>query len=163
MTPKKKPTQKEETLLGAFTTIEFGNSAINISLLILRIFIGGFMLKHGIQKWIHFDAIVDNFPNPVYLGSRFSLQASICIEIVCSIFILLGLLTRLFIIPVILQMFVIICLVHLNELLSEGELSIFYFVGYLVLFFLGPGKLSIDATIQHRMGNDELAGNDDEM
>lgn len=71
-------------------------------------------------------------------------------ELFCSILLILGLFTRLATIPLLITMLVVI---HLHEwqLFDKQELAPAFFVGYLVILLLGPGKYSLDAWVRARL------------
>jgi putative oxidoreductase len=116
----------------------------NIGLLLFRLVLGFFMLTHGWSKLVNFDLYSAGFSDPIGVGSSTSLILIIFAEFGCSILIILGLLTRLATIPLIIGMSVAAFIIHAGHPFSKIELSSLYLSLYVVLAFLGPGKISLD-------------------
>ncbi|MCK4632032.1 MAG: DoxX family protein, partial [candidate division Zixibacteria bacterium] len=77
-----------------------GRSHSDGALLVLRLFVGFMMLLgHGGDKLLRFGEQVTNFPDPLGLGSGFSLVLVIFAEFFCSLAIVFSVLTRLATIP----------------------------------------------------------------
>ena len=120
---------------------------INISkaLLILRIAIGGMMLTHGLGKLtMLFDSEPIQFLDPLGIGLTVSLVLAVFAEVVCSIFLILGILTRIAAIPLIITMAIAAFVVHANDDFQVKELALLYLLIYVVIAILGAGKYSID-------------------
>lgn len=126
----------------------YNHRSLDVVLLILRIGIAGLLLSHGIPKLntlLAGGAI--QFSDPLGVGPTASLALTVFAEVVCSVFLLLGLATRLFVLPLIFTMVVIILVVHGQDGLSEKEPAIHYLLAYIVLLFAGAGRISIDSII----------------
>ena len=68
----------------------------------------------------------------------------------CSIFLILGLWTRLALMPLIITMLVAVFIVHGADPFAKKELGLMYLIGYISIFIAGAGKYSIDRKIQGR-------------
>jgi putative oxidoreductase len=113
--------------------------------LVLRLTFGGLLLfSHGYMKWTLFSESMDSFPDPLGMGSKLSFYAIIFAETICAALVMLGLFTRLALLPMLFAMFVAILGIHWDSPVSEQELAILYFAVYLAIFLLGPGKYSLD-------------------
>lgn len=129
---------------------KFLNSAplsLDFGLLLLRLVIGGLMAHHG---WDKLAKVLDGnmaFADPIGIGNYPSLYLTIFAEFVCSLLLVLGLFTRLAVIPIIITMLVAILVVHAADPLQVKELAIIYLGANLALFFTGPGKISIDSRL----------------
>lgn len=120
-------------------------------LLILRVLAGGLMLTHGWPKLLSFSEKLHTFPDPIGLGSEVSFILVVFAEVVCAALVVLGLFTRLALVPLLINMVVIVLVVHGKDPLGgHKELGVFYLVCYFVLFLTGPGSLSADAKIRRR-------------
>ena len=62
----------------------------SVLLLILRLLFGVLLMWHGLTKMSNFESLVDTFPNPLGLGSRFSLYMIIFVEVFCSVGVIFG-------------------------------------------------------------------------
>ncbi len=118
--------------------------AFNAGILLLRLGMGGLMMKHGYDKLVHFAQYKTQFMNFLGLGQGTSLALVIFAEFFCALFILIGLFTRLATIPVIVVMCVALFKAHNSDVLGEGEMATLFLSGYLALLFVGPGKISVD-------------------
>ncbi len=130
--------------MGKLTSTSYTTGAFNAGTLILRLGMGGLMMKHGYQKLMHFAEYKGQFMNFLGLGQSVSLSLAIFAEFFCALFILIGLFTRLATIPVIIVMCVALFKAHNSDFLGEGEMATLYLSGYLTLLFIGPGKISVD-------------------
>ena len=81
------------------------------------------------------------------LGTTVSLALVVFAEFFCSIFLILGLFTRLAVIPIMIEMAVALFKVHNGDLFDAGERATIYLVCTLVILLCGPGKISIDGMI----------------
>lgn len=126
-----------------FTT-SYTAGAFNAGMLVLRLGMGGLMMKHGYDKLVHFSQYKSQFINFLGIGQGTSLALVIFAEFFCALFILLGLFTRLATIPVIIVMCVALFKAHNSDFLGEGEMATLFLAGYLTLLFVGPGKISVD-------------------
>jgi putative oxidoreductase len=79
-------------------------------------------------------------------GSYMTLMISIFAEFCCSLFLITGLLVRITVLPMIVAMAVAFFDVH-DAMMPEGELSLIYLVMFIILFFTGPGRYSLDYLI----------------
>jgi putative oxidoreductase len=124
---------------------KYSASAFNIAMLILRVGLAGMMLPHGYDKMVHFGTYQKDFTSFLGMGGAVSLALDIFAEFFCSIFLLLGLFSRLAVIPLIIAMSVALVKAHKLQVFGEGEHSAMYIVGFLVILLVGPGRISVDA------------------
>lgn len=120
------------------------NTYASVGLLILRLFFGGLMLTHGYPKLMKLIEGNLQFRDPIGIGEGFSLVLTVFAEFLCSIFIILGLYTRLSAIPLIVTMLVAAFIVHGSDPIGTQEKALLYLGAYLTLFFAGAGKYSLD-------------------
>lgn len=106
---------------------------------------GGFMLTHG---WPKLHKLISTgefkFGDPIGLGPEVSLVATIFAEFVCSILLILGFKTKLATIPLMFTMLVAAFIVHADDPFGRKEKALLFFVGYLVILMMGPGRYSVD-------------------
>lgn len=122
---------------------------LNAGLLILRLFVGLTMLiSHGWGKLSNFGAMSTKFPDLIGLGSQVSLSLAVFSEVFCSIFIILGLLTRWVSVPLLITMAVAFFVVHGNDPFKSKELAFMYMGIYGTLVFTGAGEFSVDKFIK---------------
>ena len=131
-----------------FTSTKSNPLIIDIVLLVTRIFVGFAMLSHGypkLQDLLSGEEI--QFFSFLGLSDKTSLILAVFAEFVCSIFIILGLFTRLAVFFLIITMAVAGLIVHSGDPFQKREASLLYLSVYLMLFAFGPGKYSVDAMI----------------
>ena len=121
------------------------SSLIDTLGLVVRIFVGLSMLTHGIPK---LEILVLNnqiqFMNFLGMGSIFSMVLVVFAEFLCSVFLILGLFTRIACIPLMITMLVACFVAHGKDPYDVRELSVLYFFLYLIILVLGSGKFSLD-------------------
>ncbi|HNP19858.1 MAG TPA: DoxX family protein [Fulvivirga sp.] len=129
----------------------YPNSA-NISLLILRVVIGIFMLTHGLGKLeALFGSEPIQFRDPIGVGATASLALAVFAEVFCSILLIIGLGTRLAAIPLLITMLVAAFIVHINDGFGRQEFALLYALIYMVIATMGAGKYSIDYLIMKKI------------
>jgi putative oxidoreductase len=124
---------------------KYSAGAFSAAMLVLRLGVGVLMLMHGYDKLIHFADKQNTFMNFLGIGSTMSLALVVFAEFFCSLFLILGLFTRLATIPLIIATFVMIFKAHNGDVFGDGEHAALYLIGYLVLLLVGPGKASLDS------------------
>lgn len=122
----------------------YSTGAFNAAMLLFRFGIGVLMINHGYGKLIHFSDMQNKFMNFLGLGTTVSLSMVVFAEFFCSLFLILGLFTRLAAIPLIITMCVALFQAHNAEIFGDGEKAALYLCGYLLILLLGPGKISVD-------------------
>jgi putative oxidoreductase len=126
---------------------KYSAGAFNAAMLLLRLGLGVLMMAHGYQKLTHFAEMQPKFMNFLGMGSSISLALLVFAEFFCSLFLILGLFTRLAAIPLIIATCVMVFKAHNSDVFGDGETAALYLTGYLVLLFVGPGRISVDSMI----------------
>jgi putative oxidoreductase len=148
--------------------MDWRSAANSIGLLILRLGFGGYMLSHG---WGKFQMLLagdfDKFADPVGMGKELSLVLAVLAEFVCSILVIVGLLTRLAAVPLVVTMAVAAFVVHANdpwssetaakaffamqsETWASKEPALLFLTAFLAMVFTGPGRISVDGLFWRR-------------
>jgi len=131
----------------------FSNEGVHFMLLVLRVSIAAFMMVHGYQKLQGILAGGEiQFGDPIGVGAPLSLYLTVFAEFFCSILLLLGLATRLALIPLIITMLVAVLIVHAPDGFDKKELGLHFLAVYLFLLVSGPGKYSLDRVIVRSSG-----------
>lgn len=146
-----------------------GYAYSNLGRLFLRLFVGVMFIQFGIRQLVNYSSVVGTFPSVLGMGSEATLIVMITIELVCSIMIIIGCLTRLAVIPPIVSMIIAENYI-LTSLLPDvsvysihstqpGFLPIMFIGIYIFILIAGPGKISLDYFISlyiiNRRGQDE--------
>ena len=134
----------------------FRGTAVSFLILFIRLFFGILFFMHGLDKLANFNQLSMDYPSVLGLGSYMTLMLSVFCEFACSLFLMVGLMTRLVTVPMIVAMAVAFFDIH-DGLMPEGELSFIYFIVFIVLFVLGPGRYSLDCLIDMKLRKDRKA------
>ena len=105
------------------------------------------MMYHGYDKLAHFSEKHNSFMNFMGIGSTVSYTLVVFAEFFCSLFLIIGLFTRLAAIPLIIATLVMVFKANHGDVFGDGEMAALYLTGYLVLLFVGPGRISVDSMI----------------
>ena len=120
----------------------------DIQLLFFRITVGGMMcLAHGWPKLAHFQETATVFPNVFGLGSLTSLALTVFAEFFCALAVVLGLATRLALIPLVIAMSTAAFVVHGPDSFQKKELALVYLCAFILLFFTGSGRYTVGRLI----------------
>jgi putative oxidoreductase len=122
----------------------FHQKSLDLALLVTRLGIASFMLEHGIPKFKKLLNGNFHFADPLGFGPTTSLLLTVFAEVICSIFIFIGLGTRLAVIPLIITMLVAIFFIQNAAGFEKQELAWHYLLVYSLLFVTGSGKYSLD-------------------
>ena len=120
--------------------------SLDLGLLVLRVGFAMLMIPHGWAKFLKFEDLQTKFMDFMGLGPTISLGLVIFSELICSVLLVFGLLTRWAAIPLVITAIVILS-AHNWDVFGESELGTAYLIGYVVILFLGPGKYSLDAIL----------------
>jgi len=124
---------------------------LDIVLLIVRLFIGFAMLSHGFPKLqMLLEGGDIQFFDFLGLGPKISLGLTVFAEFVCSIFLILGLFTRIAVGFLIFTMIIAGFVVHGADPFDKKEMSLLYLAIYLLIMVLGAGRFSIDGMIEKK-------------
>lgn len=130
-----------------------GYSYTNLGRLFLRLFVGLMLMQFGIRQIYHYDMMAASFPSVLTMSPETSLTLMIIIEVVCSLFIMVGFCTRIMTIPPVVAM--ILAEWHLLNYAVDvppymlswaqpGYLPIMFLGIYFFIILVGPGKISVD-------------------
>lgn len=131
----------------------FRGKGVSLLILLMRIFFGVLFFTHGLDKMMNFNELSYTYPDVLGFGSYMTLMVTIFCEFCCSLFLIAGLLVRIMTIPMIIAMGVAFFDVH-DAMMPEGELALIYFIMFIILFFVGPGRYSVDYLIDNRFGKE---------
>lgn len=136
-------------------TASYSTAAINAGLLILRVGMGVLCAAHGFDKIKNFEAYKAYTMNFLGLGQAVSLGLSTFAEFFCAILVAFGLFTRLACIPLVINFFVAVFIAHEADIIfymkngqpagGTGEHPMLFFIAFLSLLIMGPGRYSADA------------------
>lgn len=123
----------------------------HMALLIFRILAGGFMLTHGVPKLQRlFSGEEIKFSDPYGLGPEVSFVLVIFAEFLCSILVIMGLLTRLAVIPIMITMATAVIFAHANDPFGVKEKPLLFLIIFGLLLVFGSGRYSVDRQLEKR-------------
>ncbi len=119
------------------------NDITSIAILLLRLSFAGMLITHGWGKLSNFDATAQAFSQ---MGGSIAAYLVVFAEFFCAMGVVAGLLYRLALIPIIINMSVAFFVAHGAKLTGEnnGEMAFLYLIVFVVLILTGPGKYAID-------------------
>jgi putative oxidoreductase len=124
----------------------------DLTMLILRISAGlQLALFHGLQKLQRFSELAVTWPDPLGIGHKRSLIATVAAEFFCGLLLVLGLGGRVAGFAIAFTMSVAAFVQLKGEPWQKRELAILYLSAGLTLLVLGPGRLSLDRLILKRL------------
>jgi putative oxidoreductase len=116
----------------------------SMALLVARLWFALAMLfNHGFDKFAHFKDKVSAFPDPLGFGQEASLVLVIFAEVLGSLLLAMGFMTRVAAAVLVIDMFVAFLMVH-KSVMGDGELAFLYLAGYVTLVIAGGGLFSLD-------------------
>ena len=99
---------------------------------------------HGISKVADFDGLVAKIPDPLGIGTTMTAAAAVLGDFIAPLFVIFGLFTRFALIPMLGVTLVALFFVHASDPWTVKDVPLMYTLAYLLIFFMGPGKYSLD-------------------
>jgi putative oxidoreductase len=125
------------------------SATTDIALLIARVGIAALMLTHGVPKLIMlFSEQPVQFPPVMGMSSKLSLTLTVFAEVIGSLFVLVGLGTRLASVFLGFTMSVAAFYIHTADPFSVEEMSLHFLLVYIILIVAGSGRYSVDYRLQ---------------
>jgi putative oxidoreductase len=134
-------------MMNKILSTKYSHAQLDLALLFLRITVGVLMAHHGYGKLMHFDEYSGKFMEFMGLSAGVSLGLVVFSEFFCSLLLVIGLFTRLALLPLIITMLVAAFKAHGGDVMGEGEMAFLYLSVYLALLLKGAGKYSVDALL----------------
>ena len=132
----------------------FRGKGVSFLILFVRLFFGVLFFMHGLDKLTNFNELSETYPSVLGLGSYMTLMITVFCEFACSLFLMVGLMTRIILIPMMAAMAVAFFDIH-DGMMPEGELALIFMIVFLVLFMTGPGRYSLDFLIDSKAKKDK--------
>ena len=102
------------------------------------------IVAHGLKKLGVGVAEAEQVPNPLHLPEEFNSLFADAANLVFPVFVVFGLFTRIAVLPILAVTLTGYFILHWNDALLIKDTPFMYSLCYLFLFFVGPGKYSID-------------------
>lgn len=118
--------------------------SVDWGILILRVGTSLLMMTHGYPKLLKFLNGDHSFADPIGVGEELSLLLTIGAEFFCSIFLILGFLTRPVLIALLFTMLVVLFVIHGDDPFDKKEHALLFIIPYLTILLSGSGRFSLD-------------------
>jgi len=130
----------------------FAPAQNDLGLLALRLFVAvPLLMRHGLEKVFTFSQMAAHFPDPLGIGPVPSLLIAMVSDALCTVLVILGLVTRWAALFIFGNIAVAWAAVHHFAISGpggdHGELIVLYLGAMLTLAVAGPGKYSIDSLL----------------
>lgn len=119
----------------------------DVAVCLLRIGASVLIMTHGFPKFLRILDGDFSFGDPIGIGEAPSLFLVAFAEFICAVLVLIGLGTRVALIPLIINMCVVVFVAHAGDPFGRKELGLFFLISFVVLFLTGPGKYSLDKKV----------------
>lgn len=122
-----------------------GADVFNWTLLLFRIGVSlQLIFAHGLKKLGIGVLTAEIVENPLHLPESFNQFFAIAANVYLPFLVIIGFLTRLAVLPAIAVTLTGFFVVHINDSAILRDAPAMYSMAYIVIFFLGPGRFSID-------------------
>jgi putative oxidoreductase len=119
-------------------------SAADAALLFLRVSASILvLLVHGLPKVFHYTAQLAEIEDPFHFGKAFSLCFAIFAEVVCPLFMIFGIATRLAALPIIGVTVIALAFVHPEWNLGEAQFAWMLLILFGTLVIGGAGRYRV--------------------
>ena len=124
---------------------DLGNSFNNAALLVFRVLLAIELFRvHGMKKFRVENGQKEHVPNPLHLPEKLNGLVATFSDTIIPFFIILGLGTRLAVLPTIGVTAIGYFVVHRNDSLEVRDVPYMYTLSLLLLLALGAGTYSLD-------------------
>lgn len=122
-----------------------GSTVNNVALLIFRILLSVELFRvHGLKKFRLENGQKEHVPNPLHLPERLNGLVATFSDTVVPVLVILGIATRLAILPTIGVTAIGYFVVHRNDPVEIRDVPFMYTLCFLFLLAVGPGTYSLD-------------------
>jgi putative oxidoreductase len=117
----------------------------NTTMLVFRVLLSlELIVVHGLKK-IGIDVPqAERVPNPLHFSETFNTAFAISANLFFPVLVMLGLFTRIAIIPILAVTLTGYFVVHWKDALLVKDTPFMYSLSYLFILFVGPGSYSVD-------------------
>ena len=122
----------------------------DVAVFLLRVGVAALVMTHGIPKLMRVIEGNFGFGDPIGLGPTTSLLLVTFAEAICTSLVLVGLWTRLAVIPLIINFIVVVFVAHADDPFGDKEKGVFFLISFVILFLTGAGKYSVDQRLYGR-------------
>jgi putative oxidoreductase len=133
-----------------FLLMTFIPASPDLGLLIIRVWAGLSLFRlHGVEKIVNFSGMLSHFPDPIHIGPLPGLLFALLSDAICSILVMLGLMTRLASLIIVINLAVVFIFMHGFNFMQEHAQLVYLYLGvFLTTLVAGGGKISVDNLIK---------------
>jgi putative oxidoreductase len=106
------------------------------------------MIVHGLKKVGWGVVVAETIPNPLHLPDVLNQGVAIAANLIFPMFIITGLFTRLAVLPILAVTLTGYFVQHGGESLLSRDVPFMYSLSFALIWFLGPGKYSLDSRMR---------------
>lgn len=134
-------------MLHKLLTPDVASDKINYASLILRVPFGLMMMRYGLMKIENYSEWSTGFMDFLGLGGPVSLGLVIFAEFFCALLVVIGLGTRLALLPLMFTMLMAFFIAHADDPFDQKEHSLLFLFPYIAIMIIGAGRFSLDALV----------------
>ncbi|MEO7924964.1 MAG: DoxX family protein [Chitinophagaceae bacterium] len=116
----------------------------DLGILLLRLILGGLFTWHGYDALNHYKLYLSMSTSTIGLGAPLEFNLVVFSHFLCGLFVAVGFLTRLSVIPLFITMTVAFFIAHKGQPFMTKELPFVYMLSCIPVFVLGSGRFSVD-------------------
>ena len=116
----------------------------DVAALLLRLIFGGLFFYHGYDSLIHYKLYLSYSKDIIGIPASLAFNLIVFTQFFCGLFIAIGFLTRIMVLPLAFAMSVAVLVAHAKDPFQVKELAFLYLLLTTVVFVLGSGKYSVD-------------------
>jgi putative oxidoreductase len=126
--------------------------AMDAGILFVRLILGGLFIWHGLDAITHYQqylaySLQINPKGTIGLGAEFEFPLVVYSQFICGILLVLGLFTRLSVIPIFIMMTIAVFIAHKADDFTMKEKAVCYMLLCIPVFIFGGGRYSADRLI----------------
>jgi putative oxidoreductase len=141
-------TIKVKRFIQRMTDTNPAGKGLHLPLLAFRVLLSlELMYAHGLKKLGIGVAEAEQVPNPLHLPETLNNLFALSANLIFPVFVILGLFTRLAVLPILAVTLTGYFLLHLHDAPLIKDPPFMYSLSFLLVFFLGAGKYSLDHKI----------------
>ncbi|WP_342706108.1 DoxX family protein [Burkholderia arboris] len=130
---------------------DFSRHATDLGLLFLRVTASVLLIVvHGLPKVVHYTAEAAVIEDPFHLGRTLSILFAIFAEVVCPVFMIVGVWSRLAALPVMIITVVALAFVHPDWSLRDGQFAWMLLILFGTIAIAGAGRYTLPGLLLRR-------------
>jgi putative oxidoreductase len=130
------------------TNTNLTGNGLHLPLLVFRVLLSlELIYAHGLKKLRIGVSEIEQIPNPLHLPETVNVVLATSAILIFPIFVVLGLFTRIAVLPILSVTLIGYFVLHYHDAPLVKDTPFMYSLSFLLIFFLGAGKYSLDNKI----------------